>query len=75
MFSSRFRRPLAVPRKVICRLPTPRNLTVFWNFGSLLGFCLFIQILTGFFLARHYIPHEAHAFDSCVHIIRNVNFG
>ena len=46
-----------------------------WNFGSLLGFCLFTQIITGFFLAMHYVPHTEIAFSSVQHIMRNINMG
>lgn len=35
--------------------PQPANISYLWNFGSLLGFCLVIQILTGTFLAMIYI--------------------
>jgi ubiquinol-cytochrome c reductase cytochrome b subunit len=31
--------------------PQPANISYLWNFGSLLGACLIIQILTGVFLA------------------------
>jgi quinol-cytochrome oxidoreductase complex cytochrome b subunit len=31
--------------------PQPANISYLWNFGSLLAFCLIIQILTGAFLA------------------------
>ena len=31
--------------------PVPANISYLWNFGSLLGLCLVIQILTGIFLA------------------------
>lgn len=75
MYRPQFRRPFAVLRKKICRLPTPRNLTVFWRFGSLLGLSLVMQIVTGFLLTAHYIPHEDHAFNSCIHIMRNVKNG
>jgi len=33
--------------------PQPANISYLWNFGSLLGVCLIIQILTGAFLAMH----------------------
>nr|WOA00242.1 cytochrome b [Phascolosoma sp. f LL-2023] len=56
-------------------LPAPVNLSIFWNFGSLLGLCLIIQILTGLFLAMHYTPHVDLAFSSVAHICRDVNFG
>lgn len=55
--------------------PTPRNLNYFWNFGSIAGLCLVIQILTGIFLAMHYTPHVDYAFDSVEDIMRNVNGG
>lgn len=55
--------------------PTPRNLNYWWNFGSIAGICLVIQILTGLFLAMHYTAHVDHAFDSVESIMRNVNYG
>ena len=55
--------------------PTPINLNYFWNFGSLAGICLVIQILTGIFLAMHYTPHVDYAFISIEHIMRDVNNG
>nr|YP_009655364.1 cytochrome b [Oomorphoides metallicus]QCL18081.1 cytochrome b [Oomorphoides metallicus] len=56
-------------------LPTPSNISTMWNFGSLLGLCLTIQILTGVFLAMHYCPNTTLAFDSISHICRNINYG
>ena len=56
-------------------LPAPRNLSIWWNFGSLLGLCLVIQIVTGIFLAIHYSPHIDLAFSSVAHITRDVNYG
>ena len=55
--------------------PTPANISYLWNFGSLLGLCLGIQILTGLFLAMHYTPSVAEAFNSVEHIMRDVNNG
>lgn len=55
--------------------PTPRNLSYWWNFGSLAGFILVVQIITGIVLAMHYTPHVAHAFNSVEHIMRDVNWG
>jgi len=55
--------------------PTPKNLSYWWNFGSLAGICLVIQIVTGVVLAMHYTPHVTMAFDSTEHIMRNVNYG
>nr|ALO77463.1 cytochrome b [Gyrinidae sp. GENSP01] len=56
-------------------LPTPSNISLWWNFGSLLGLCLMIQILTGIFLAMHYTANVEMAFNSVNHICRDVNFG
>ena len=55
--------------------PSPSNINYLWNFGSLAGFCLIIQIVTGIFLAMHYTPHVDYAFSSVEHIMRDVNFG
>nr|UPX88263.1 cytochrome b [Eurycercus lamellatus] len=56
-------------------LPAPSNISAWWNFGSLLGLCLVTQILTGLFLAMHYAPNTDLAFNSVIHIIRDVNYG
>nr|UQT68068.1 cytochrome b [Mesoplodon grayi] len=56
-------------------LPTPSNISSWWNFGSLLGLCLIMQILTGLFLAMHYTPDTTTAFSSVMHICRDVNYG
>jgi len=55
--------------------PTPVNITYAWSFGSLAGLFFSIQILTGIFLAMHYIPHTKEAFDSIIHIMQDVNNG
>nr|AFA56282.1 cytochrome b [Dascillus cervinus] len=56
-------------------LPTPTNISTWWNFGSLLGLCLIMQILTGLFLTMHYVPNVEYAFSSVAHISRDVNNG
>nr|P92592.1 RecName: Full=Cytochrome b; AltName: Full=Complex III subunit 3; AltName: Full=Complex III subunit III; AltName: Full=Cytochrome b-c1 complex subunit 3; AltName: Full=Ubiquinol-cytochrome-c reductase complex cytochrome b subunit [Bubalus quarlesi]BAA11627.1 cytochrome b [Bubalus quarlesi] len=56
-------------------LPAPSNISSWWNFGSLLGICLILQILTGLFLAMHYTPDTTTAFSSVAHICRDVNYG
>lgn len=55
--------------------PYPKNLSYWWNFGSLAGIALVVQILTGLFLAMHYVPNTKYAFDSVEHIMRDVNYG
>nr|YP_009487383.1 cytochrome b [Pattonomys semivillosus]AWB97203.1 cytochrome b [Pattonomys semivillosus] len=56
-------------------LPTPSNISTWWNFGSLLGVCLALQIITGLFLAMHYTADTTSAFSSVAHICRDVNYG
>jgi len=56
-------------------LPAPTNISTLWNFGSLLGLCLAVQIATGLFLAIHYTAHIDLAFSRVAHICREVNYG
>lgn len=56
-------------------LPTPSNISIWWNFGSLLGLCLTIQIITGIFLSIHYTANIDIAFNRVIHICRDVNYG
>ena len=56
-------------------LPAPSNISSWWNFGSLLGVCLIVQIITGLFLAIHYTSDTITAFSSVTHICRDVNYG
>nr|QXP43473.1 cytochrome b [Camptoloma vanata] len=56
-------------------LPSPSNISSWWNFGSLLGLCLIIQILTGLFLTMYYTANIELAFYSVNYICRNVNYG
>jgi len=56
-------------------LPAPINISFWWNYGSLLGLFLIIQIIRGIFLSIHYCPNMELAFSSLVHITRNVNWG
>nr|YP_009563827.1 cytochrome b [Parnassius apollonius]QAX90616.1 cytochrome b [Parnassius apollonius] len=56
-------------------LPSPSNISLWWNFGSLLALCLIIQILTGLFLTMYYIANIELAFYSVNYICRNVNYG
>nr|YP_009180583.1 cytochrome b [Calameuta filiformis]ALM04139.1 cytochrome b [Calameuta filiformis] len=59
----------------LVKLPTPVNISIWWNFGSLLGLCLLIQIISGLFLSMHYCPNTTLAFNSIIHICRDVNYG
>ena len=56
-------------------LPSPRSLSSWWNFGSLLGLCLATQIVTGLFLAMHFVNDISLAFERVSHLGRDVNLG
>lgn len=56
-------------------LPSPRTLSRWWNFGSLLGLCLAAQIVTGLFLAMHFVDDISLAFERVRHLNRDVNLG
>uniref|UniRef100_A0AB38ZLC7 Cytochrome b n=1 Tax=Latuspina sp. TaxID=3138292 RepID=A0AB38ZLC7_9HYME len=62
-------------KKMILFLPTPINIYILWNFGSLLGICLMIQIISGLFLSMHYTSHINNAFNSIIHIMHDINYG
>nr|ABM05571.1 cytochrome b [Cnesterodon decemmaculatus] len=66
---------LKIANDALVDLPAPVNISVWWNFGSLLGLCLISQILTGLFLAMHYTSDISTAFSSVAHICRDVNYG
>ncbi|WP_374314384.1 cytochrome bc complex cytochrome b subunit [Dongia sp.] len=55
--------------------PTPKNLSYWWNFGSLAGFMLVVMMASGIFLAMQYTPHVDMAFNSVERIMRDVNYG
>ena len=61
--------------QIIVDLPAPTNLSSWWSFGSMLGVCLLIQIITGLLLAFRYCPDAVRAFDSVISISRDVPFG
>nr|YP_009646785.1 cytochrome b [Scoliodon laticaudus]AKH02186.1 cytochrome b [Scoliodon laticaudus] len=66
---------LKIINHALIDLPTPSNISLWWNFGSLMGLCLIFQILTGLFLAMHYTADISMAFSSVIHICRDVNYG
>nr|AGW15556.1 cytochrome b [Carpodacus rodopeplus] len=66
---------LKIINNALIDLPTPPNISVWWNFGSLLGICLITQIITGLLLATHYTADTNLAFSSVAHMCRDVQFG
>lgn len=76
MLSLRKTQPtLKIINSALVDLPVPANISIWWNFGSLLGLCLLIQIITGLFLAMHYTARVDLAFSRVAHICRDVNYG
>nr|WJR82122.1 cytochrome b [Amphimallon sp.] len=66
---------LKIMNNALIDLPSPSNISSWWNFGSLLGLCLIIQLMTGIFLAMHFTANVDLAFNSVIHICRDVNYG
>nr|AAQ08439.1 cytochrome b [Betta pugnax] len=66
---------LKIANDALVDLPAPTSISVWWNFGSLLGLCLVAQIVTGLLLAMHYTSDISMAFSSVAHICRDVNYG
>nr|AAS75523.1 cytochrome b [Eophona migratoria] len=66
---------LKIINNALIDLPTPPNISTWWNFGSLLGICLITQIVTGLLLAMHYTADTNLAFASVAHLCRDVQFG
>lgn len=56
-------------------LPSPANLNIHWNYGSLIGLVLVIQLLTGIVLATRFSAHSTVAFDSVIMICQDSNYG
>lgn len=61
--------------KLIHDLPSPANISYLWNFGSLLGVFLGIQILTGLILSMHYSGDLNLAFFSVENVSREISYG
>ncbi len=53
----------------------PSNISINWNYGSLLGIILAMQIVTGVSLGMHYTAHVDLAFLSIEYIMRSVQYG
>nr|YP_001816823.1 cytochrome b [Pieris melete]ACB49312.1 cytochrome b [Pieris melete] len=66
---------LKIMNNSLIDLPSPSNISIWWNFGSLLALCLITQILTGLFLTMYYYANIELAFYSVNYICRNVNYG
>ena len=56
-------------------LPSPANLSVNWNYGSLLGLILVIQLITGIVLATRFSGHSDLSFESVILIYQDASYG
>ncbi len=56
-------------------LPSPININAWWNFGSLLGLCLRLQLITGVFLAIHFTGDIGASFERVRHLSQDVPNG
>nr|YP_009711660.1 cytochrome b [Abrus expansivus]QGA47528.1 cytochrome b [Abrus expansivus] len=66
---------ISIVNNSLIDLPAPVNLSAWWNFGSILGVCLVVQLVTGILLSMHYTADITVAFSSVSHISRDVNYG
>nr|UMI33328.1 cytochrome b [Candidula unifasciata unifasciata] len=56
-------------------LPSPLNISNWWNIGSILGILLGLQIITGILLSLHYTADLWNTFNSIIHLMRDVPGG
>lgn len=75
MASRKIQPSLKILNATLIDIPIPINISYIWNIGSILRFCLFVQIISGLFLAIHYVATIDSAFVRVSHILRDVNFG
>ena len=59
----------------IVDLPTPANISINWNYGSLLGLVLIIQLVRGIILAMRFSGHSSISFDTIIQICQDANYG
>nr|QWV61126.1 cytochrome b [Tetranychus evansi] len=56
-------------------IPTPSNISMMWNFGSMLGLSMVIQTISGFFLSMHYCNNTIMAFNSYIFMSKIIKNG
>jgi len=66
---------LSIINGTVVDLPSPPNITGFWNFGSLLGLTLVMQLVTGVLLATRFTALSEYSFESVVVIFQDSNYG
>ena len=66
---------LKIANNALVDLPAPSNISVNWNYGSLLGLVLIIQLITGIILATRFSGHADISFDSVIIIYQDTSYG
>lgn len=66
---------MEITKNSLIGLPTPFSISFIWNIGFLLGITLVLQIITGLVLSINYVASTELAFDSVIHIIRDIDSG
>lgn len=66
---------IRIAKDSLLRLPTPLSISLLWNKGFIISITLVLQIITGLVLSINYIPSTEIAFDSVIHIIRDIDRG
>lgn len=66
---------IEITKNSLIRLPTPLAISFLWNLGFLLGITLIIQVITGLVLSINFVASTELAFDSVIHIIRDIDSG
>nr|YP_009243336.1 cytochrome b [Heterakis beramporia]AMR36303.1 cytochrome b [Heterakis beramporia] len=62
-------------KQFILSLPASKALTLNWNFGSMLGMVLVVQLLTGLYMSCYYSNDSELAFNSVQYIMYEVKMG
>jgi len=66
---------IKIVNNALVDLPAPSNIRVNWNYGSLLGLVLAIQLITGIILATRFSGHAEISFDSVIIIYQDASYG
>nr|YP_009051499.1 cytochrome b [Tetranychus ludeni]AIH15660.1 cytochrome b [Tetranychus ludeni] len=61
--------------KNILYIPTPSNISLMWNFGSMLGLSMVIQTISGIFISMHYSNSIMSSFNSYIFLSKIIENG
>nr|AAX39836.1 cytochrome b [Tigriopus japonicus] len=63
-----------IGRGLVVTLPSPINISSWWNFGSLLGVCLGVQIFSGLLLSLHFTAQAELSFYTVIQSFSDVYY-